>query len=123
MVEEYGKYLNVIYEICNELNGGINWVNDIKFYVNYIIFVIRVIDFDNIIIVGISIWSQDVDIVVDNLLCYLNIMYICYFYVGIYIQLFRDKINYVMLKGIVIFVIEWGIFDVLGNGGLYLDEL
>ena len=122
MAEEYGKYPNVIYEICNEPNGGTNWANDIKPYANYIIPAIRAIDPNNIIIVGTSTWSQDVDIAADNPLRYSNIMYTCHFYAGTHTQSLRDKINYAMSKGIAIFVTEWGTSDASGNGGPYLDE-
>ena len=59
MSAKYADYDNVIYEICNEPNGGTNW-NSVKNYANEIIPVIRANDSDAIIIVGTPNWSQDV---------------------------------------------------------------
>lgn len=123
MLSFYGSMLNVIYEIVNELNGDVNWKCDIKLYVEEVIFVICKNDFDNIIIVGIGIWSQDVNDVVDDQLKDVNVMYVFYFYVGIYGQFLWDKVNYVFSKGVFIFVMEWGISDVFGNGGVFFDQL
>ena len=47
----YASYDNVIYEICNEPNGGVDW-NTIKGYADDVISVIRKYDNDAIILVG-----------------------------------------------------------------------
>jgi len=121
MARKYGSYPNVIYEICNEPNG-VTWSGDIKPYANYIIPAIRAIDPDNIIIVGTSTWSQDVDIASQDPLSYSNIAYTCHFYSGTHTQSLRDKISRAMANGIAVFVTEWGTSDASGNGGPYLDE-
>ena len=122
MATEYGKYPNIIYEICNEPNGGVSWNDSIKPYAEYIIPAIRAIDPDNIIIVGTSTWSQDVDIAANNPLSYSNIMYAFHFYAGTHGQSLRDKIDIALSKGAAIFVSEWGTTDCSGNGNPYLDE-
>ncbi|WP_319001667.1 cellulase family glycosylhydrolase [Clostridium estertheticum] len=121
MATTYGNHPNVIYEICNEPNGSTTWANDIKPYAQYIIPAIRAIDPDNIIIVGTSTWSQDVDTAANSPLSYSNIMYACHFYAGTHGQSLRDKIDYAMAKGIAVFVTEWGTSDASGNGGPYID--
>lgn len=122
MAESYGNYPNVIYEICNEPNGNVNWSDDIKPYAEYIIPSIRAIDPDNIIIVGTSTWSQDVDIAADDPLSYSNIMYACHFYAGTHDEFLRNKIDNAISKNAAVFVSEWGTSDASGNNGVYLDE-
>ena len=53
-----GNTDNVIYEICNEPNGGTSWA-DIKAYAEAVIPIIRANDPDAIIVVGTPTWSQD----------------------------------------------------------------
>ena len=122
MAELYGNYPNVIYEICNEPNGNVTWADDIKPYAEYIIPSIRAIDPDNIIIVGTSSWSQDVDIAANDPLSYSNIMYVCHFYSGTHGEFLRNKIDAALSKNAAVFVSEWGTSDASGNNGTYLDE-
>ena len=51
-----GNTDNVIYEICNEPNGGTSWA-DIKAYAEAVIPIIRANDPDAIIVVGTPTWS------------------------------------------------------------------
>ena len=60
MAQAYKNQDNIIYEICNEPNGGAAWENDIKPYAVELISIIRKIDKDAVIIVGTPNWSQDV---------------------------------------------------------------
>ena len=64
ITEKYKNTPNIIYEICNEPNGGTSW-NDIKSYADEIVPIIRE-NSNNIIIVGTPTWSQDVDSVICN---------------------------------------------------------
>ncbi|MDP4181621.1 MAG: cellulase family glycosylhydrolase [Bacillota bacterium] len=118
----YGSYPNVLYEICNEPNGGVTWSQNIKPYAQEVIPVIRANDPDGVIIVGTSTWSQDIDAAADNKLTFSNVMYTCHFYAGTHGQSLRDKIDYAMSKGAAIFVTEWGTSDASGNGGPYLTD-
>jgi len=58
--DRYKDYDHILYEICNEPNGGTSWA-DIKSYALEIIPIIRANDPDAIIIVGTPTWSQEVD--------------------------------------------------------------
>lgn len=121
MATAYGKYPNIIYEICNEPNG-VSWDEEIKPYAEYIIPAIRAIDPHNVIIVGTDTWSQGVHNAADNPLTEPNIMYALHFYSGTHGQELRDKAEYALSKGIAIFVTEFGITNSTGGGLLYLDE-
>ena len=60
MSNEFKGNDNVIYEICNEPNGGTTW-EAIKSYAEQVIPVIRQNDEDAVILVGTPNWSQYVD--------------------------------------------------------------
>ncbi|MFQ7553370.1 MAG: glycoside hydrolase family 5 protein [Blautia marasmi] len=60
MAKKYKNNTNVIYEICNEPNGGTSW-STIKKYAEKIIKGIRTYDKKAVILVGTPNWSQDVD--------------------------------------------------------------
>lgn len=120
MSNKYKDTPNVIFEICNEPNGGTTW-NDVKNYANEVIPIIRN-NTDNIIIVGTPNWSQYVDQAADSPLDYKNITYALHFYSGTHKQELRDKIDYARNKGISIFVSEFGVSEASGNGGIYTDE-
>lgn len=121
MATTYGKYPNVIYEICNEPNH-VTWKGEIKPYAETIIPAIRAIDPDSIIIVGTDSWSTGVDNAADDPLTYKNLLYTLHFYAGSHQQSYRDKADYALSKGIGIFVTEFGTTNYTGAGMLYLEE-
>lgn len=117
MSAKYANYDNVIYEICNEPNGGATWDGSIKPYAETIIPIIRKNDKDAVIIVGTPTWSQDVDIVADNPITgQKNIMYAVHFYAATHTDNIRNKVTYALDKGLPIFVSEFSICDASGNG-------
>ena len=65
MAEKYKNQSNVLYEICNEPNGGTSWTQ-VKSYAEAVIKEIRAIDANAIILIGTPTWSQDVDIAAKN---------------------------------------------------------
>ncbi|MDE6111133.1 MAG: glycoside hydrolase family 5 protein, partial [Eubacterium sp.] len=65
MSKKYANNNHVIYEICNEPNGGTDW-KEIKAYAEKIIGVIRSNDKDAVILVGTPNWSQSVDQAAEN---------------------------------------------------------
>ena len=113
---------NVIYEICNEPNGGVTWDNDIKLYAESIINEIRKIDDKVVIIVGTPNYSQDVDIVSKNPINGNNIMYALHFYAGTHKENLRDKLQIALDNNLPIFVSEWGTSDASGNGGFFEES-
>lgn len=121
MAKKYKDTPNVIFEICNEPNGNVNWNNNIKPYAEEVIKVIRKYN-NNIIIVGTSTWSQDVDEAANSPLDYENIVYACHFYSGSHTEWLREKIKYANDKGICVFVSEWGTSSADGNGGVFKEE-
>ncbi len=118
----YASSPNVLYEICNEPNGGITWEGNVKPYAERIIPVIRANDPDSVILVGSPTWSQDIDKAAADPLAFENIMYTCHFYAGTHTQWLRDRIDDVRSKGLAVFVSEWGTSAADGNGGVFLDE-
>lgn len=120
--KKYNDTPNVIYEICNEPNGGVTWDNDIKPYAEEIIPIIRNNSKKSLIIVGTPNWSQDVDVAADNPLEFSNIVYAFHFYSGNHNEDLRNKIDYALEKGISVFVSEWGVSKLSGDEGIYIDE-
>lgn len=119
---QYKNQDNIIYEICNEPNGGTSWA-DIKSYAMEIIPVIRANDSDAIIIVGTPNWSQDVDQAsYDKITGYDNIMYTLHFYAATHKQWLRDKAQIAINNGCALFVSEFSICDASGNGALDINE-
>lgn len=116
MSEKYKDYGNVLYEICNEPNGGVSW-SEIKSYAQKIIPVIRENAPDAIIIVGTPTWSQDVDIAAqDPITDWSNIMYTLHFYADTHRESLRNKLSSALAAGLPVMVTEFGICDASGNG-------
>lgn len=118
MSARYGDNPAVIYEICNEPNGGVTWNGNVKPYAEQVIPVIRE-NSNGIILVGSPTWSQDLHEVAKNPLDGENIMYTCHFYAGTHTDWLRQRI---VDCGLPVFVSEWGTSAADGNGGVYLDE-
>lgn len=117
---KYKNTPNIIYEICNEPNGGTSW-NDIKSYADEVVPIIRE-NSNNLIIVGTPTWSQDVDSVIGNKVNDNNTMYTLHFYSGTHTDYLREKAKRTLDNGIPIFITEFGVSAADGNGGVYLDE-
>ena len=115
---EYAGYSNVLYEICNEPNGGTSW-SRIKSYAEQIIPVIRANDPDAVILVGTPNWSQYVDqAAADPIRGYDNIMYTLHFYAATHTDGLRNKMVAAVNAGLPIFVSEYGICDASGSGAI-----
>ena len=122
MSAKYKNHKNVIYEICNEPNGGTTW-KQIKAYAETVIKVIRENDPSNLILVGTPTWSQDVDEAAKNpIKGYSNLLYTFHFYAGTHGESFRQKVQTAIGKGLPVFVSEFGICDASGNGSLNKTE-
>ena len=118
MSAEFANHNNVLYEICNEPNGGTNW-QDIKAYAEEVIPVIRANDSDAIVIVGTPNWSQYVgDAAADPITKYENIMYALHFYAATHTDWLRNDMVEAIHSGLPIFVTEFGICDASGNGAI-----
>lgn len=116
MAKTYKDDPHVIYEICNEPNGGTSW-SKVKSYALEVIPVIRKYAPNAIIIVGTPTWSQDVDIAAkDPITEYDNIMYALHFYAETHRDSLRNKCKTAVAKGLPVFVTEYGICDASGNG-------
>ncbi|MEY8413310.1 cellulase family glycosylhydrolase [Lachnospiraceae bacterium 62-26] len=118
MTKEFAGCDNVLYEICNEPNGGTSWA-EIKSYASEVIPVIRANDADAVIIVGTPNWSQYVnEAAADPLEGFDNIMYTLHFYAATHTDSLRNTMTAAIDAGIPVFVTEYGICDASGNGGI-----
>lgn len=121
MSKEFADYDNVIYELCNEPNGGTDWAT-IKSYATSVIKTIRANDKDAVIIVGTPTWSQEVDKAAASPIKDDNVMYALHFYADTHRDFLRERAEAVLKMGLPIFVSEFGICDASGNGNLNKDE-
>jgi aryl-phospho-beta-D-glucosidase BglC (GH1 family) len=122
MAQTYGHHPNVIYEIYNE-PLQVSWSGTIKPYAETVIAAIRAIDPDNLIIVGSSNWSQDVDIASqDPITSSTNIAYTLHFYAGTHGQWLREKAETAMNNGLALMVTEWGTVNADGDGNVDFDS-
>ena len=113
--KKYGDKPNIIYEIYNE-PMQISWKDDVKPYSEEIIKAIRENDPDNLIIVGTTTWSQDVDIASLDPLEFKNIVYSLHFYASSHKQDLRNKARIALDNGAALFVSEFGTTEYTGDG-------
>ncbi len=119
--KRYAKYPNVIYEICNEPNGGASWSSNIKPYAEKIIPVIRKNAPNSVIIVGTPTWSQEIDKPLSDPLSYKNVMYAFHFYAATHAGL-RSNVENCVVQGLPVFVSEFGTCDASGGGANDFNE-
>lgn len=109
---------HVLYEICNEPNGGVGW-DAVKAYALEVIPVIRANDPDAMILVGTPTWSQDVDqAAADPITEYDNLLYTLHFYAATHTDALRDRLSAALDAGLPVFVSEFGICDASGSGAI-----
>lgn len=119
MSEKYKDYPNVIYEICNEPNGEVEWEKDVKPYAEEVISAIRINAPKSVIIVGSPDWSRDLLSISKSPLQGENIMYSVHFYSGSDNKTLRDRMDSFREKNLAIFVSECGMTDSTGDGKVY----
>ena len=117
MAQKYKNYSNVIYEICNEPNGGVTWAGQIKGYCQEVVNAIRSIDKNKLIICGTGTWSQDIDKVLGNRLSDANCLYTLHFYANTHTDWLRQRLQNCYNSGLPVLVTEFGTCDASGNGG------
>lgn len=122
MTAEFGDTDHIIYEICNEPNGGATWA-DIKAYAEEVIPIIRENDKDAVILIGTPNWSQYVDqAAADPITGYNNLMYTLHYYAATHKDDLRQRMKDAVNTGLPIFVSEYGICDASGNGAIDLEQ-
>lgn len=122
MAKTYKDNNHVIYEICNEPNGGTSW-SEIKKYAKEVIPAIRQHDPDGVILVGTPTWSQEVDkAAADPITGYDNIMYTLHFYANTHRESLRNTLTTAVNAGLPVFVSEFSICDASGNGGINTEQ-
>lgn len=122
MSARYADMDHVLYEICNEPNGGTTWL-DVKTYALDIIGEIRKNDPDAVILVGTPNWSQYVDLAAaDPIREYDNLMYTLHFYAATHKDDLRNRMIAAVNSGLPVFVSEYGICDASGNGAIDIEQ-
>ena len=115
MAEVFANNDNVLYEICNEPNGGTSW-DSIKSYAEEVIPVIRAQKPNAVILVGTPTWSLEIDKAAASPLYDSNVMYSLHFYAGTHKDDLRNRLETCVQNGLPVFVSEFGMCDASGNG-------
>lgn len=117
MASRYKNYSNVIFELCNEPNGGVSWGSNIKPYCEAVVKAIRGKGAKNLIICGTGTWSQDIHQVLGNKLSDSNCAYTLHFYANTHTDWLRQRLEQCYNSGLPVLVTEFGTCDASGNGG------
>lgn len=127
MAETYGEYPNVLFETYNE-PMQVDWSTVVKPYHERLVSVIRN-HTDNIIMLGTTTWSQDVEIAAADPVAGENLAYVVHFYAASHKDGNRAKAQQALdgnaaagWAGVALFGSEWGTCDYSGNGTLDLDS-
>ncbi len=123
MSKKHAKDAHVLYEICNEPNGGdVSWPR-VREYGRKIIEAIRVNDNNSVVLVGTPVWSQDIDIAALAQIEDSDVMYTLHFYAGSHGKSFRQRGDRAMQAPYKtpIFITEFGTSDASGDNGFFKD--
>lgn len=122
IAKEYGDYPNIIYELCNEPNGSVNWSGTIKPYCEKVLESVRKYDDDAIVVCGTATWSQDIHDVVGKTIDDKNVVYALHFYANTHTDWLRDRVKSCVNQGLPILVTEFGTCDASGNSGFNASQ-
>ena len=118
----YANSSHVLYEICNEPNGGTRWAT-VKAYAEEILPVIRANDPYAVVLVGTPNWCQYLgDAAADPITAYDNVMYTLHFYAATHTQDLRDVYSAAIKAGLPVFVSEYGLCEASGNGSINTQQ-
>ncbi|HEX3906071.1 MAG TPA: glycoside hydrolase family 5 protein [Polyangia bacterium] len=106
MATQYGSSPNIIYEDYNEPTG-VTWAQIVPYH-QAVVAAIRMVDPDNLIVLGTPTWSQDVDLAAAAPLAGTNLLYTLHFYACTHGQSLIDKANTALSLGLPLFVTEFG---------------
>ena len=121
MAKKYKDSPAVIFEVCNEPNGGVSW-SDVKSYATEMVKTIRDAGSKAVILIGSPTWSQDIHLAAADPVKGENLMYTLHFYAGTHGQDLRNRISDCLKKGLPVFVSEWGTSRADGSGGVFISE-
>lgn len=108
--ERFADYDNIIYEICNEPNGDIDW-QGIKRYAEEVIPCIRQNSPEAIVLVGTPVWSQFVHEPLTAPLSFDNIMYVMHFFAATHTEWLRKLTQNALEGGLPVFVSAFSTCD------------
>ena len=106
LAQRYKDCPAVLYEICNEPNGGISWSGNVKPYAQQVVNAIRAQSPKGVILIGSPTWSQDIHQAAADPVVGENLMYTLHFYAGTHGQALRERIDAVRAQGLAVFVSE-----------------
>ena len=119
---KYAGCDHVLYEICNEPNGGTQW-STVKAYAQGILGIIRANDADAVVLVGTPNWCQYLaDAAADPITDYNNVMYTLHFYAATHTDDLRSTYSAAVQAGLPVFVSECGLCEASGSGTVSTEQ-
>ena len=119
---KYAGCDHVLYEICNEPNGGTQWPT-VKTYAQDILGIIRANDADAVVLVGTPNWCQYLaDAAADPITDYGNVMYTLHFYAATHTDDLRGTYSAAIEAGLPVFVSEYGLCEASGSGAISTEQ-
>ena len=112
---EYADCPNLIFEICNEPNGGTDW-GMVKAYSETIIPVIRKHIPDAVILIGTPEFDRNLGDPLLRPLEYDNVMYVLHFYAASHREGLLAELRTAVEAGLPVFISECGICEATGGG-------
>ncbi len=121
---KYQNYPNMIFELCNEPNGGtVSWDECIKPYADSVLAIIRKNAPNALAIVGTPHWCQSPLSVVRNRIDDPQVVYAFHFYANSHRDPLRETFENALIKyELPLFVSEFGTCDASGTGDINAQE-
>lgn len=121
---KYQNYPNLIFELCNEPNGGkVSWDESIKPYADTLLKVIRKNSPNTLVIVGTPKWCQSPLSVVRNRIDDPQVVYAFHFYANSHKDPLRETLENAIVKyELPLFVSEFGTCDASGTGDINIEQ-
>ena len=121
---KYQNYPNLIFELCNEPNGGkVSWDESIKPYADTLLEVIRKNSPNTLVIVGTPKWCQSPLSVVRNRIEDSQVVYAFHFYANSHKDPLRETLENAIVKyELPLFVSEFGTCDASGTGDINVEQ-
>ena len=117
IASEYADVPNLLFEICNEPNGGTGWT-DILAYCDEVIPVIRGKIPEAVILVGTPEYDRNLGSAVLRPVPYDNVMAVLHFYAATHGEGLLEELKAAVSNGLPVFISECGISEADGDGDL-----
>lgn len=118
---EYADCPNLLFEICNEPNGEVDWAQVLR-YSEKVIPVIRKNIPESVILVGTPEFDRNLAGALLRPLDFDNVMYVLHFYAATHKEGLRGELQAAVEAGLPVFISECGISESTGDGRIDFES-